>query len=526
MSSELSVFMSDISDRRSRRSVLRSGVGLLGAALGAPGGATLGAQPPRTGNVGRIGSLLNQLPQQAHWRSPELRLVRRVTMGLNQADVERVLSIGYDAYLEEQLNPSRMDDSVAEARIQVPYIQRMLALSTRELRALDDAGNAYFESQLPMALLTTERAVFSRRQLQERMFEFFCDHLYVPVWSAWNMAIHHYEQVVRPHVLGSFGELTRAGMRSPAMLMYLDQVWSTRWGINENYARELMELHTVGWDGGYTQQDVVALARVLTGWGINTNSEFHYNANHHDFGAKQAFGLTFPARPQATSGTAGMDEGIAFGEMLIRHPNTKRFLATKLLRWFVRPNPTERQIAEVMAAYGDQGDIKAMLRVVLSRQNLAQAPAKLKRPFHYGMSILRATQASILPVTDLRRNNLILVSPLWSLRQPYMSWPTPDGYPDRADFWAGLIVDRWTQVQWNYIPDNPGPGGAQIDLARFRGDGTTEGAVQEISRRMFGGEMSAGLANELRLLLRSGVTDTRLRTALRLAVSAPEFQFY
>lgn len=515
------------SSLQSRRQWLRGSATALGAAALAPALASdADAQPPRPSNTTRLPGLLNQLGQQTQWRSPELRLVRRITQGMNEHEVARVKALGYEGYLEEQLNPSRIDDSAMDARLQNPMYTRVLGYTPKQLFDINERGTLYFDVQLPLTMMTTERAIFSRRQLQERMHEFFLDHLHVPIWNFGGGSITHYERVIRPHVLGSFGDMTRAGMRSTAMLQYLDQIWSTRFGINENYARELMELHTVGWDGGYTQDDVVGLARMLTGWSANANWEFEYKAGNHDFGAKSAFGMSFPARAQAFSGTAGMDEGIAFGEMLIRHPSTKRFLSTKLLRWFVTPEPTEKQITDVMAAYGEQGDIKAMLRVVLSRENISRAPAKLKRPFHYGVSVLRAVSATIRPATDIRRNYLTLVFPFGGMRQPFMNWPTPDGFPDRAEFWAGLVVDRWNEVQGNLVNTFDEPGRAVTDVTRFTADGTVDGVVQSINSRMFGGEMSPALDGELRTMLRSGVTPDRVLNAVRLAASAPEFQFY
>ncbi len=507
----------------SRRDLLRAGLGALGATTLAPLAAN--AQPPRQPNVGRIGGLINQLGQQSQWKSPELRLVRRITQGLNEAEVARVRQIGYDAYLEEQLNAAALPDTDMATRLQNPMYTRVLGFTPKQLFEQWERGSNYFDSQLPYNLLTTERAVFSRRQLQERMFEFFADHLHVPSWER-GLPVIHYERTIRPHLLGSFGALTRAGMRSTAMLQYLDQVWSTRFGINENYGRELMELHTVGWDGGYTQDDVVGVARMLTGWSMNADYEFEYKANNHDFGAKSAFGVSFPARAQAFSGTAGMDEGIAFGEMLIRHPSTKRFLATKLLRWFVRPDPSEAQIQAVVNAYGAEGDIKAMLRVVLSRENLLRAPAKLKRPFHYAVSTLRAIQATVRPVNDIRRDYLVLAYPAGGMRQPFLNWPTPDGFPDRAEFWAGLIVERWNEVQNNLVSELDGPGRAVINLSLFSADGTVDGIVRAINTRIFGGEMSSALETEIRAVFRAGVNNTRVLTAVRLAISAPEFHFY
>jgi hypothetical protein len=167
-----------------------------------------------------------------------------------------------------------------------------------------------------------------------------------------------------------------------------------------------------------------------------------------------------------------------------------------------------------------------MLRVVLSRENLLRAPAKLKRPFHYAISTLRAIQATVRPVNDIRRDYLALAYPASGMRQPFMNWPTPDGYPDRAEFWAGLIIERWNEVQNNLVSEFDAPGRAVINLSLFSADGTVDGIVRAIHTRIFGGEMSAALETELRAVFRAGVTNTRVLNAVRLAISAPEFHFY
>lgn len=512
--------------RPDRRQWLRGNAAALSAAALAPAALARSAEAQPPSRQSRLGDLLNQLGQQATWRSPELRLVRRITMGLTEAEVTRAQALGYEAYLEEQLNPSQIDDRAMDTRVQATY-GTLLSRTPKQLMDIDDAGTAYFDLHLPMRMLAADRAVASRRQLRERLYEFWADHFYVPVWGHRSLTVIHLEQHLRPNVLTTVGTLLRASMRSTAMLGYLDQIWSTRFGVNENYARELMELHTVGWDGGYTQADVAGLARVLTGWSMDANGNFEYKAGNHDFGAKTVFGLSFPARPQAFSGTSGLDEGMAFADMLVAHPQTKRFIATKLLRWFVTPTPTADQVQAVVNAYGADGDIKAMLRVVLSRTNLTRAPAKLKRPFHYAVSALRATGAAILPATDMRRDYLALVYPINDMGHSFANWPTPDAYPDRAEFWAGLIIDRWNAVNYNLVQtDNTAPGRAVVDVTPFVADGTANGVIAAINRRLFGGEMGAELAAELRTALRDGVTRARVLTAVRLAVCAPDFQFY
>ncbi len=515
---------------RSRRDWLRTGLGAAAgtaalAATGAPlAPATLHAQPPLSRNK-RLGGLLSQLGQQAAWKSPEMRLLRRTSLGPTATDAARARELGYEAYLEEQLDASRIDDGDCERHIAATYAD-LLALSPRQAMTIADNGSPYFQIIRPLGRMTVERAILSKRHLLERMVEFWSDHFHVPIDGAYSLKLFHEQQVIRPNALGKVADLINASMRSPAMLWYLDQVWNTKWGINENYARELMELHTVGWDGGYSQSDVRELARVLTGWSVDGQGIFQYKADLHDFGAKTVFGMSFAARTQGT-GTAGMDEGIAFANMLANHSATKRFIAAKLLRWFVRPDPTDAQIGTVVTAYTRSGgDIKAILRAVLSRENLMRAPAKLKRPMHLMVSALRATDARAVPVVDVRRDFDGLYFPLEAMGHRVGGWPTPDGYPDRAEFWAGMIVDRWNNVNTVMQTANTLSGWPIIDLDPFVAAASTNGVVTAIRDRLFCGEMSFDLEAELRALLGATVSRSAVLEAVRLATMAPEFQFY
>jgi hypothetical protein len=183
-------------------------------------------------------------------------------------------------------------------------------------------------------------------------------------------------------------------------------------------------------------------------------------------------------------------------------------------------------VQAVADAYGEEGDIKAMLRVVLSPANVQRAPAKLKRPFHFVVSALRGTGAEIRSRVNYRTDNDGIGWILGPLGHAVGNWQTPDGYPDRADFWAGMIVDRWNATQQLAQNWNTGNGSVITDFSGFAEDGTVEGVVAGMNRRLFGGEMSEALAAEIRNSLRSGVTMSRLQNAVRLALMAPEFQFY
>jgi uncharacterized protein (DUF1800 family) len=473
------------------------------------------AQPRRAS----LALVTERLTQRAEWKSIDLRLVRRVTLGMTEAEVTRVNQLGFDLYLEEQLNPQTIDDSAVESMIQQRYPQFFYT----QQHLLANEATFWQDAAAPIQRAVIERAAFSKRQLKERMVEFWSDHFNIPLAPP---RVVDYRDVIQQHALGNFGDMVRASMRSPAMLIYLDQVWSTKYGLNENYARELMELHTVGWNGGYTQSDVHDFARVLTGWTIDSNRNFLYRADYHDFGAKTVMGMQFPARPEA-GGTAGMDEGIAVAEYLISHPATATFIATKLLKWFITPTPSAKQIAAVKTAFTSSGgDIKATLRAVLTRNNLAAAPAKLKRPFHYYISTVRASGATIAPWTNWTQWEGV-TGHLWDMAQGVFGWQTPDGYPDRAEYWAGLMVNRWNAVSsilynWGTLGQYP-----RFLATPFLTTPTVSGVVAEIDKKIFGGEMTAALRAELTAWLSLGpITNAMVQGAVYFAATSPEFQYY
>ncbi len=505
-------------ERSGRRAFL--GIGATALAATTLASREAGAQGPR--RRADIGAVTDRLGQQGQWRSTELRLLRRITMGLTPAEVTRIGQLGFAAYLEEQLNPSSIDDTASEAVIQARY--PAFYFTQAQLLAKDSVF--WDECSRPIMRAVIERAVTSRRQLEQRMVEFWSDHFNIPLSVP---RVVDYRDVIQRHALSTFGDLVRASMRSPAMLIYLDQVWNTKYGINENYARELMELHTVGWDGGYTQADVNNLARVLTGWTMDSNRNFQYRADYHDFTAKTVMGQAFPARTPA-GGTAGMDEAMTFAEYLIHHPATARFVSTKLLRWFIRPDPTPAQVTAATTAWTTSGgDIKAVLRAILTPANVAAAPAKLKRPFHYYVSVVRGSGAVIDAWPDPTQWDGV-TGHLWDNAHAPFSWQTPDGFPDKADYWAGLMVNRWNAVSsvvGNWSGATPGRYPRFLPTL-YTAVPSPAAVVAEIDRRMFGGEMSPPLRTELLAVFGSSTTvnNSQVTLAVHLAACSPEHQYY
>src|SRR5437762_11679598 len=218
-----------------------------------------------------------------------------------------------------------------------------------------------FDFVAQLAQVKLLRAVASERQLQEVMADFWFNHFNVFAGKQMEAALlREYEgKVLRPNALGSFPELLEATTRSPAMLIYLDNWRNMRRRLNENYARELLELHTLGVDGGYTQQDIIEVARCFTGWTVEQpqkDPRFVFRRRQHDFGEKHVLGHVIPPG-------RGEEDAEEVLRILAAHPSTAHFIARKLARRFVSDDPPETLVARIAASYSrTQGDIRSMLR--------------------------------------------------------------------------------------------------------------------------------------------------------------------
>jgi len=349
------------------------------------------------------------------------------------------------------------------------------------------------------------------------MVEFWTDHFSIDMNKVGYLKVIDDRDVIRKHALGNFGDLLKASAKSAAMLGYLDQNLSRVGAPNQNYARELMELHTLGVDGGYTQQDVEELARVLTGWTFVAGGQFTFNAARHDFGAKTVLGTTIPAT-SPTIGAEGVKEGERMLDVLLKHPSTGRFLASKLLKWFVTPEPTAAQIDAVAAVYrATNGDIKRMVRATLNEGWLAQAPLKLKRPYHMVVSSLRNTSAIVVNLQGA-------VGTSAQLGQSLFAWETPDGFPDLMEYWAGNNTPRWAFL--TALANSTSTTTFRVSMAPYMA-GTPDAALDTMNTELFSGEMAANTREQLRAFLIGGtLNEARVRETLGLALCSHEFQWY
>jgi uncharacterized protein (DUF1800 family) len=443
------------------------------------------------------------------WRDPVARLVRRLTLGITSDELDRARKLGYSRYLEEQLKPSVIDDRATSAFLASRYTT--LRMAPDELYG---ANQGTVSTELQESALY--RAAFSKRQLYERMVEFWSDHFSIDRNQVGYLKLIDDRDVIRKHALGKFPALLRASAHSAAMMEYLDQTSSRRGNINENYAREIMELHSVGVDGGYTQQDVNELARVLTGWTVSGRGIFTYDAPLHDFGPKSVLGKTVPATATGT-GLAGKGEADAIIDTLALHPRTARYIATKLTKFLLQYDPTDAIIAAAAAEFTrTKGDIPSLIRVILTEQNLMVAPAKYKRPFHFAVSMVRALGPTVTSMSQVRQ----LVD---NMGHSLFAWETPDGYPDAMEFWSGLVLARWNAA--GTVVAQTGAA-FNVDVTPFVG-ASAEAGADLIVARLLGGEAPISYTTRLADFLRPAPTNpTRVREALSLALSSSQFQWY
>ena len=411
---------------------------------------------------------------------PALHLLNRLTWGPRPEEVARVEALGLEGFLDEQLNPETLDDAEVDALLaNLPILEMdrktLFSLQNPEKRA---------ERALVNGMLA--RAVVSKRQLQERMVEFWLDHFNVPTDfdNIPNIVLLH--QDVRKHALGNFRTLLSASAKSPAMLFYLDNRANRKKSPNENYARELLELHTVGVDGGYSEQDVKAVARAFTGWTIHdtTESGFWFNEGQHDKEPKQVLGHALPA-------DRGIEDGLHVLNLLANHPHTAQFICHKLCVRFVSDDPPPMLVARLAQVWQEaRGEIKPVLRALFTSEEFRQAEGqKLRRPLDFFVGALRATGTEVTRWWTLREM-------LEDLGQPPYEWHPPDGYPDVAAAWlsTGGILARWNvamRLTHGAHSDPEWTWGLASSLAERNHDAGTVGELtQQVSRQVFGRALS------------------------------------
>jgi uncharacterized protein (DUF1800 family) len=317
------------------------------------------------------------------------------------------------------------------------------------------------------------RAVYGNRQLEEVLTDFWYNHFNVFIdKGADRYLVTSYERdAIRPHVLGKFKDLLLATAKSPAMLFYLDNAESVgndamanhnpnakkKRGLNENYGRELMELHTLGVDGGYSQQDVTNVARCFTGWTVRDprgGGDFFYNDRMHDKGAKTVLGVTIPAG-------GGIEDGMKVLDILEHHPSTARFISKSLAIRFVSDNPPDALVERMAQTFTNtDGDLTAVMKTMLLSQEFMSKEAyraKVKTPLEMVVSAIRSTSADL-------KVPFAVVQQLNQLGEPLYRKQEPTGYSNKSSDWVNS-ASLLARMNFSLALTNNKVPGIKVDLA-------------------------------------------------------------
>ena len=456
----------------------------------------------------------------------DLALLNRVTWGASQADAAQLAALGPDRWLERELHPPAGDRMPAAAQAQIDALevaQKPLPALVAEISAqgaaanqiadLDQkhaAQNAYQQAMSALARQAATREIlrdlYSPDQLKEQMTWFWFNHFNVHEYKAnLRVMVGDYEETaLRPHALGRFRDLLEATLRHPAMLRYLDNADNAAGHINENYAREIMELHTMGVGAGYTQKDVQELARILTGVGIDANlvdpklrpdhaadfirnGLFEFNPNRHDYGDKVFLGHTIKGR-----GFGEVEEAL---DLIARSPATATHVSRELAVYFVADDPPPALVQRMAATFQHtDGDIAAVLETMFrSPEFKASLGRKFKDPAHYAISAVRLAYGDKVIL-----NTGPLQGWLGRLAEGLYNHETPDGYSMAEPAWDGpgqlaLRFEIARQIGSGgdglFKPDQPGatdqPGYPMLQNALYYGGlgdtlgGRTQGALAQ-----------------------------------------------
>ncbi len=448
----------------------------------------------------------------------EFALVNRLTFGARHEDLARVAEVGIHAWVEEQVEYTSVPDDACNLRLRQFSTLNLSANDLFDLsdKIFDDQDRHTIPDELRQATLM--RQVYSRRQLYERTVEFWNDHFNISTekGDCFYLKTVDDREVIRPHSFGFFSDLLWASAHSPAMLFYLDNQANLKDAPNENYAREVMELHTLGVDGGYTQEDVMELARCLTGWGMKEHfwrGDFHFDTDLHDASAKKVLGMNIPA--------GGLDEAERIILDLGLHPSTAHFLSTKLVRRFIADEPPVALVNCVAETFtATNGDIRAVMKTLLL-EGISYIQPKFKRPVDFIISALRQLDAR----TD---GGAPLHNYLSRMGQPYFTWPTPDGYPDTSAPWMSNLMPRWQfamALAQNQIE------GTKIDvehLLELSGVTEIEPFIKWMSALLLGVSLSDTECKKMAFALRSAGAGDEISTARVIIaglLASPAFQW-
>jgi hypothetical protein len=369
-----------------------------------------------------------------------LHAARRLSYGATPALVDHLRSVGLGAWLDEQLADTTDVGGTAVAgttTIPLPVV------------ALDQMrGQGGRDPVRDLQVATFSRAVWGDRQLFELLVEFWTNHLSISpeVPTVGDHKVVDDREVVRAHALGTFSDMLVASCQSPAMLRYLSNASSRGDKPNENYARELLELHTVGVHAGYRQRDVRDAAKALTGLTVDDNTGlFTFTSAWHATGPVRVLGWSHPN----ADATKGLDVALSLVRYLAAHPATAQHLVTKLVRRLVDDTPPAGLVASAAQVYraGGTAIVPVIRHIVLSKDFARSAGRKSQRPYEWCTAAARSLGLAQQPTMAVNGGGVVPM--LEQLGQAPFGWHPPDGYPDTAPTWASTasMLARWNTAQ-------------------------------------------------------------------------------
>jgi len=463
-------------------------------------------------------------PYETGPKARAAHVLHRLGFGPRPGDIDRILLRGVQRFLDDQLSAEGIPDAAAEASVATlpswsANIAELLA------RYPQNMGSGRLLEELAFARLM--RAVLAERQLYEVMVDFWFNHfnVYAPEGFTRYATASYERDAIRPHALGKFRDLLGATARHPAMLYYLDNWLSSAprrsgnrllGGINENYGRELLELHTLGVDGAYTQEDVVQVARAFTGWtldNIRSSGEFRFDARLHDSGEKIVLGQ------RVSSG--GIEEGERVLDILAGHSSTARFVSYRLCQRFIADDPPPSAVGSAASTFrATRGDLRRVMATILESREFfdpAYWGSKPKTPLEHVASALRAVGAS-------PSNYAVPAQSVANMGMPLYAQVPPTGYSNDGREWmnASSLLNRM-----NFVFDLVSGAGrglnARLDLLLGGADreSPTEVAAR-VAEQIFGYRMSRATW-EAATRPPAGNVSVPVRV-VSLMLAGPEFQ--
>lgn len=474
----------------------------------------------------------------------DIAWLNRVAYGVNSPTIAAYQQQGRKKYLDLQLNNQADDKLPAEinaALAKLDIMRKPLALVAADFReefkhikalpATERPSVRQAQTKYALQLVHEAmqrhllRAIYSPAQLKEQLVWFWLNHFSVFQGKGtvrW-LVSYYEESAIRPHALGKFRDLVISTLRHPAMLVYLDNAQNASHKINENYARELMELHTLGVDGGYSQQDVQELSRILTGVGVNWSDDypklaknlesyyrradgFEFNPARHDFGDKTLLGQKISGQ-----GFAEVEQAV---DMLSRHPSTARFISRKLAVYFVSDAPSAALVEQMAKTFqATDGDIAATLRTLFeSKEFIDSLGKKISDPLHYVVAALRFAYDG-QSLTDVH----VAINWLNALGEPLYGHLTPDGYGMTEKDWAspGQLARRFEIAKQI--------GNSNVNMFTAASGGKARpGPAAKLSSPLFYSAIEPALSAQTKAALEKAISPLEWNTFL---LAAPEFTY-